>query len=383
MNNLTDEKIRKLVADSKVELPEGYEDKIDSLLNQLDESEKKTRFAWKRAAAIFIIFLLVGSAGVYATISGRNRNLENLSDTQKQQFLDDASEANTERDSYSRELSDTEEERLEELKIAYNIEGKSPQKSLSLVAYGNQVTENKLCFVTSESKFYFPEREMTDEELLEIIDFYYKRDYSIRALGEKNVQSRTTVPEDHIVQLAEKYVKSIYDIDLSGSRYTLDKIEDSEITVYLVGISTKDAERYEVTFQPDSDMFDSVTKVNSDNFVDDIQVDRQLYREKLTDTKDIIEKFADLRQIAGSSINYVYKDDGILKNGIITYAFEMSDGSGYFLYYSCAHDEIYSMVYMKDMNSYYEVLENNRKVEERLGFRREKVELGPVVFLSE
>lgn len=387
MNNLTDEKtdekLRKLAANSKLQPPEGYEDEIDHLLNHLEEDKRKAHFAWRQAAAIFIVFLLLGSAGVYGTLSKRNESLDNLTDTEKQQYLDDVNEADTERDSYSRELSKTEEERLEKLKFAYNMEGRNPKNSLSVVNNGNKVIKDKICFVTSESKFYFPEREMTDEELLELIDFYYKRDYSIRELEEKDTQARTTIPKDDIAHLAEKHVESIYHIDLSGSKFTLETIEESEMTIYLVGITTEDATRYEVSFQSDSDQFDSVTKVDSGNYADNISVDEELYKEKLINAKNILKNFVDLQKIDRSFISYVHENDEVLKNGIVTYVFEMKDQSAYFLSYSCAKDEIYHIDYVQNVRFYYEALEENQKVEESLGFWREKIDIDPVVFLSE
>ena len=40
--------------------------------------------------------------------------------------------------------------------------------------------ENKLVFCDNESMFILPDQELTDEELLQIIDFLYKRDYSLQ-----------------------------------------------------------------------------------------------------------------------------------------------------------------------------------------------------------
>jgi hypothetical protein len=51
------------------------------------------------------------------------------------------------------------------------------------------------CFLVSESTFYLPERELTDEELLEIIDFYAKRDYAVME-GAKEILAAETVAEE-------------------------------------------------------------------------------------------------------------------------------------------------------------------------------------------
>lgn len=35
------------------------------------------------------------------------------------------------------------------------------------------------CFLVPNSTFYLPDRELTEEEMLQIIDFYAKRDYAL------------------------------------------------------------------------------------------------------------------------------------------------------------------------------------------------------------
>ena len=44
----------------------------------------------------------------------------------------------------------------------------------------SEVVHGELCFCVENSTFYLPKQELTDDELLQIIDFMEKRDYSVR-----------------------------------------------------------------------------------------------------------------------------------------------------------------------------------------------------------
>ena len=87
-------------------------------------------------------------------------------------------ERNAEADSFSRELSDSEMERMKELRLSYT-DGMFPEKTLHLVEQGEEMPEGTLCYVIQTGYFNLPEREMTDQELLQIIDFNNVRNYAL------------------------------------------------------------------------------------------------------------------------------------------------------------------------------------------------------------
>ena len=68
---------------------------------------------------------------------------------------------------------------MQELAEAYQTEGKFPEGEIVRIASEDEILPDRVCFLPDTSTFYLPETEMTDEDLLEIIDFYCKRDYSI------------------------------------------------------------------------------------------------------------------------------------------------------------------------------------------------------------
>lgn len=73
-----------------------------------------------------------------------------------------------------RQYSDSEKERMEELQESYRNETAKPEKMIQEADSADDVTEGTLCYIVSTGQFYLPDRELTDEELLEIIDCNFR-----------------------------------------------------------------------------------------------------------------------------------------------------------------------------------------------------------------
>ena len=81
-----------------------------------------------------------------------------------------------EADSFSRDFSDSEDSRMTELWRLYRV-GRFPEGTIRLVEREEEMPEGVFCYVFETGYFYLPQREMTDEELLQIIDFNMLRNY--------------------------------------------------------------------------------------------------------------------------------------------------------------------------------------------------------------
>lgn len=78
---------------------------------------------------------------------------------------------------YSRELSQTESQRYEELKERYENEGVYSELELTIIKTVDEYTGTGVAFCEENSKYYFPDGELSDSELLQIIDFDHKITY--------------------------------------------------------------------------------------------------------------------------------------------------------------------------------------------------------------
>lgn len=85
-------------------------------------------------------------------------------------------------DGFSREYSAGEKARNKELWQAYE-KGTFPERVIAQVDSEDAVMEGTLCYDRSAGVFYLPDQEMTDEEMLQIIDFQHRMSYAVAQSG--------------------------------------------------------------------------------------------------------------------------------------------------------------------------------------------------------
>lgn len=99
---------------------------------------------------------------------------------------------------YSRELSQTESQRYEELKERYEREGIYPDPEVSIIKKEDDYTGIGVAFCEENSTYCLPDRELSDLELLQIIDFDHKISYCFdRIYNEIQMGLREGYPQVH------------------------------------------------------------------------------------------------------------------------------------------------------------------------------------------
>lgn len=118
-----------------------------------------------------------------------------------------------------RAYSDTEKDRMAKLQQSYQNETAKPEKMIQEVDSPEGVTEGMLCYILSTGEYYLPDRELTDEELLEIIDCNFRisvnangwtqekiddENLKERAECEAKVKAADGISEEEAVEIAGK-----------------------------------------------------------------------------------------------------------------------------------------------------------------------------------
>lgn len=85
--------------------------------------------------------------------------------------------ANTETCFYNRELSFNELGRRKVLKMLYKNGEKQPENTMPMIQKESEYSGEGIAFCVNNCTFYFPNDELSDEQLLELIDFQMKVDY--------------------------------------------------------------------------------------------------------------------------------------------------------------------------------------------------------------
>lgn len=122
-----------------------------------------------------------------------------------------------------RAYSDNEKERMAGLQQSYQNETAKPEKMIQEVDSADDVTEGTLCYIISTGEYYLPDRELIDEELLEIIDCNFRISLNTnrktqaewdaltraeRAELEAKVQAAGGISEEKAVEIAQKAMET-------------------------------------------------------------------------------------------------------------------------------------------------------------------------------
>lgn len=143
------------------------------------------------------------------------------------QIQDVAQEQGAEKDSIMRAYYDKEIERMLELRKSYLDGNVSPEMKILEVENGESVVAGTLCYIKDKGDFCLPDRELTDEELLEIIEYNYKKRVALngktqeqmdaedlakelaeRAMLEEKVKAAGGISEEEAIEIARKAMEA-------------------------------------------------------------------------------------------------------------------------------------------------------------------------------
>ncbi len=141
------------------------------------------RNSFKRMAMSAATFMLVfGAVSIpsYVAISNLVRaRMEAIPRAEVEATEDMIQSQQIHADQFSREYTREERKRMDALRQEYE-NGMFPENTLTLVENESQVPDgDTLAYTKDTGCFYLPDRELTDEELLQILDFNAARDYAL------------------------------------------------------------------------------------------------------------------------------------------------------------------------------------------------------------
>ena len=111
--------------------------------------------------------------------------LEQMTMQEVDEIYIDYYSANTETSFTSRELSFDELGRKKVLKTLYKNNGKLPEHTISIIQNESDYKGEGIAFCTGNCTYYFPDTDLSDEQLLELIDFQIKVEYCWRRIEDE------------------------------------------------------------------------------------------------------------------------------------------------------------------------------------------------------
>ena len=195
---------------NSIQIPEEMQNEIIRNIKTNSFQKKKTRrniCMAATAAGIVIAFGLV-SVPVRALVNSLiQERMEAVPQEELDAIVEDMEMPQAEAYQFSRAYTEKEESRMSELYGQYQS-GTFPTGELMQVENIEEAGEGELYFLVPNGAFYLPDRELTDEELLEIIDFYYKREYALNKRNEEVFAEEIAQKKEEQAQMVEEAVEA-------------------------------------------------------------------------------------------------------------------------------------------------------------------------------
>lgn len=218
------------------EVPEIVHDRVAYTLELLETGSEKTygkgadkvsyisgrqrwtkgRIRLPKAAVACLACLFVSGLTVSAmsVVSLYRQRMEEMNAEMLEEFyqIADAGEATT----FSRPYTDNEEVRHGELSLEYENEGVFPESQITYLEDAGEYKGEGIGLDASSRTLYLPENELSDEELLEIIDFEHRISYSIYEQNEERSANGSDW-QSRMAEMDAQEMDEVYLIMFSGN----------------------------------------------------------------------------------------------------------------------------------------------------------------------
>lgn len=329
-----------------IKLPKNLEQLIYDSVEQGYRKKKamKRKQFTRRAAVAAVLLVAAGAVSIPARaffLSVVQERMAQVPQEQIEHITDVLDSQKTDADSFSREYTKSELEKFSTLGRAYN-QGTFPQQELRQEASFNKDITDSLYYAEDTSTFYLPQRELTDEEILEMIDFNSKRDYALaktQDVSADNSQetagtkvSAGSITEAEAIELSNDWLSRLYGVSASGMEinHYSDSSDDSDHTIYHVNFSIRSNEYYYFSLHStDGSLCSTLASRAADQNAAPVST-KQIEKELDTLCQDALSLLKDRFSMEDQyeKIFYLYQEkDGYLNRSLVNFFFVKADGS--------------------------------------------------------
>lgn len=326
------------------------------------------------AACIFGMTVLVAVPVAAKVNSIVTERMEQMSKEEKQVYEEmnepenQTKEHETEAIRYSRELSADEDKRMNELWDKYE-EGLFPEGEMQIIDKLEADMEiTAPVYEIWNREFYLPERDLTDEELLQMVDLMQKQAYTVENSDESkkwvNAQQEffenpnpgeNDMSEDEAIAKASAYLEGMYNVDADGMEKTVEftlgvGLEEGGYGDYAVTFKGDEDWSYEVDINGETGVLTGIwlRKVDTTWFFSTAPatVNEQIRSTNYEKAKEkIIAILGEDAKIVKSNCEYNEDKDGNAEYGMLCYLFQLENGYVYQICYAIEED-LFNQLYM-------------------------------------
>lgn len=203
MKDRLDNRLLQMAQQEQLVVPEAMNRKIEDILQGLQEQKKRHCMTLRRAVVLAAALIMLCSITAAASVGILRERMEDMNREKLEEFFAQIYTSKIPADNYNRYMTDTEKERKQELQRKYEEQGLFPEGEIYLIEEPSAYKGKGVAYLPDTGTFFFPQKEMSDEELLQIIDFLYKRDYSLQKVNEMIADGKMEFPEEALKQEEE------------------------------------------------------------------------------------------------------------------------------------------------------------------------------------
>ncbi|MCM1264164.1 MAG: hypothetical protein NC313_15745 [Butyrivibrio sp.] len=368
MSDKFEQKLFEMAEQENMIVPDAVYTKVEDTLVGVPKHKGIFRMNWKKSLVLAAACVMMFSITVSATVGVLRERMEAMNEQEMEEYFANIYTAKIGADTYNRPYTAEEKARMKELRVSYEEAGLFPEKALKMISAPQEYNGSGVAFFGDTATFFLPDGEMSDEELLQIIDFMYKRDYSLMAINEKIASGEMEFPEEAVEKKAPEIEAT--DADVLSSDAIWDP--EQELTISYTGSleATFMAAGQDCIFLAGNSVIHKMEIGSSDStlFFDDFGVKtyvNALYQDK---SGDIILGLSQLTQddkyhatIAGEHYNaavWILSSAGEVKQKIDLS--EYTDNMMFGVIYKIAADDngyIYVKTYLEDSHAFLMVFD--------------------------
>lgn len=205
---------------------------------------------WKIAVGVSVlaaVFLCSPAAGQVR--ESLQTWLSKMTRQEVTELYDGVQKGGAEAISLTRRLSWDEKIRKDQLKARYKKGERFPTGKAVILKPGQKADPERVSYEEVSVTWSLPERELTDEELLEIIDLEEKMNYSLNKINEEtgliSAQEQTApkITEQQALDTAIKLLEASYEITVDPERIFIETYDSGDYAVKYSGLESADGYR--------------------------------------------------------------------------------------------------------------------------------------------
>lgn len=185
------------------EVPECVHDALGSAANQILAKKQRKIKAFPKKRMLLLVAAITLLSGMTVMAAGYwQQRMEAMNREELEEYFLSVAVSNAPAFRYNRAMTEEENTLFEELNARYENEGLFPEGALTMISEVADYTGKGVAYDKKSSTFFLPEKEMSEEQLLQIIDFYHKVEYSVVSVNQ-------LADEEEIQEMVKDEVKNM------------------------------------------------------------------------------------------------------------------------------------------------------------------------------